>query len=446
MNTTIFILYILMVLLVTYYYRIKQKRPDSESFLVSNRNLGVFDVAFSSAAGVFTAAGVLFAFGITIAFGFPGWGIMISFFLAPLVLGLFAPYFYQIAREKKLHTLSDLIRERFGIYSEKIYAIITVLFMFGWMIAAFNINIALLQRFLSINSFIASIISFSIVIIYLNVGGFRSIIKTDKLQFLVMVLFSLVLVFFVKNPVPISETIHISKWFSGAFWIFAPVFFWGNIANTAAWQPIIAAKDKKTARNGAFLAVILGFLFYGPIIWLSSTFARDLPGVGPNVALFEGIGTLFPSFLTPLLFIALYAAMMSTLDTSLFYTASNTVKNLIPRRFTRSLNEVSLIKLFLILFTIIAISLSFFITGFVEFTIAVFPIIGITAFPLYFSLLARLPDKATALIMLVGLVSFIYIFIFPPVNFLWNIFPALITGLGIIILFTYTRLKFNNFR
>ena len=144
MNTIIFIIYILVVLSVTYYYRIKQKRPDAESFLVSNWDLGVFEVAFSSAAGVFTAAGVLFAFGVTIAFGFPGWGIMIAFFLAPFVLGLFAPYFYQIIRDKKLHTLSDLIRERFGIYSEKVYATITVLFMFGWMIAAFNINISLL--------------------------------------------------------------------------------------------------------------------------------------------------------------------------------------------------------------------------------------------------------------------------------------------------------------
>lgn len=440
-NTTIFVLYVLIVFLVTYYYRIKQKKPDSESFLVSNRNLGVFEVAISSAAGIFTAAGVLFAFGVTIAFGFPGYGIMIAFFFAPLVLGLFAPYFYQIIRDKKLHTLSDLIRERFGIYSEKVYAAITVLFMFGWMIASFNINIALLQRFLNINSLIASIISFSVVIIYLNVGGFKSIIKTDKLQFLVMILFSFVLVFFIKDPVPVSETIRISEWFSGAFWIFAPVFFWGNIANTAAWQPIIAAKDKKTARNGAFLAVILSFLFYGPIIWLSSTFARDLPGVGPNVALFEGIGLLFPSFLTPLLFIALYAAMMSTLDTSLFYTASNTVKNLIPKKVIRLKDEVSLIKLFLILFTIVAISFSFLIEGFVEFTIAVFPIIGITAFPLYFSLFTKLPDKPITLIMLIGLISFIYIFLFPPNNFLWNIVPALVTGFGIIILFTYKHFK-----
>lgn len=444
LNTTVFIVYVLIVFLFTYYHRIKQKRPDSENFLVGNRNLGIFEVAFSSVAGTFTAAGVLFAFGVAIAFGFPGYGIMIAFFLSPLILGLFAPYFYQIFREKKLHTLSDLIRERFGIYSEKIYATITVLFMFGWMIASFNINIALLERFLNINSLLASIISFSIVIIYLNMGGFKSIIKTDKLQFFVMILFSFVLILFIKNPVPVSETIRISEWFSGAFWIFAPVFFWANIANTAAWQPIIAAKDKKTARNGAFLSVLLGFLFYGPIIWLSSTFARDLPGIDPNVALFEGIGVLFPSFLTPLLFIALYAAMMSTLDTSLFYTASNTVKNLIPKKFIKSMDEVSLIRLFLVLFTVVAISFSFLIEGFVEFTIAVFPIIGITAFPLYFSLFTKLPDKVTSLVMLAGLISFIYIFLFPPENFLWNMFPALLTGLGIVIIFLHKSFRSHN--
>lgn len=445
MNTIIFILYTLVVFSVTYYYRIKQeKRLSTETYLVDDRKLGMWEVAFSSSAAVFTSAGVLFAFGLAIAFGMPGYGIMVAFLLSPLFLAIFAPYFHKIAKEKNILTLSDLIRKRFGVYSEKIYAFISVAFMFGWMIGAFKMNITLLEMFLNIDKYVATVISFAIVIVYLTVGGFRAIVKTDKLQFLVMLSFSLILIFFIKNPVPVAEIINIPAWFSGAFWLFAPVFFWGNIANTAAWQPVIAAKDRGTARKALLISVILGFLFYGPIIWLSSTFARDLPGIDPNLALFEGIGQLFPVFLTPLLFIAVYAAMMSTLDTSLFYTASNTVNNLLPEKIKKIKNEVYLIKLFLVLFAVIAILSSFYIKGFVEFTIAIFPIIGITAFPLFFGVFTKLPDKAVALAMLVGLAIFFYLFSFPPENQLWNMLPALTTGLVIILLATHKYFKNNN--
>jgi len=136
--------------------------------------------------------------------------------------------------------------------------------------------------------------------------------------------------------------------------------------------------------------------------------------------------------------------MMSTLDTSLFYTASNTVKNLLPEKIKKRKNEVDLIKLFLILFAIIAILSSFYIKGFVEFTIAIFPIIGITAFPLFFGVFTKLPDKLVAIAMLIGLASFFYLFFFPPENQLWNMFPALSTGFVIILLAVHKYLKRHN--
>jgi len=192
MNIIIFVLYIAIVFSFTYYYRIRQTaKISNETYLVSNRELGMWEVAFSSSAAVFTSAGVLFAFGLAIAFGMPGYGIMIAFLLSPLFLAIFAPRLHKIARERNVLTLSDLIKSRFGLYSEKVYAFISVAFMFGWMIGAFNINIMLLEKFLDIDKYIATIISFAIVIAYLTIGGFKAIVKTDKLQFLVMLSFSL---------------------------------------------------------------------------------------------------------------------------------------------------------------------------------------------------------------------------------------------------------------
>jgi len=245
-NIFIFILYILIVFSVTYYYRIKRKNKlNTETYLVSNRELGIWDVAFSSSAAVFTSAGVLFAFGLAIAFGLPGYGIMVAFLLSPLFLAIFAPYFHKIAKENNILTLSDLIRKRFGLYSEKIYAFISVAFMFGWMVGAFNMNIALLEKFLDIDKYLATTISFTIVILYLTVGGFRAIIKTDKLQFLIMLSFSLILMFFIKDPVPVAETINIPTWFSGTFWLFAPVFFGGTSLILQLGNQLLPPKTKE---------------------------------------------------------------------------------------------------------------------------------------------------------------------------------------------------------
>jgi SSS family solute:Na+ symporter len=447
MNIFIFFLYILVVFSLTYFFRIKkEKKLNTKTYLVSNRKLGMWEVAFSSSAAVFTSATIFFAFGLVTAFGMPGYGIMTIFLLTPLLLAFFAPYFHKIVVKKNILTFSDFFRVQYGGKTEKIFALISVLLTFSWIVASFNINITLLEKFLEIDKYIATIISFSIVIIYLIIGGFIAIVKTDQLQFIIMLLFSITISFFIKNPVPISETIDIPAWFSGIFWLFAPVFFWSNIASPSAWQPVIAAKNKKAARNGLLISVILGLCFYFPLMWLSFTFARDLPGVDHNLVLFEGIGNLFPDFLTPILFIGTYSAMISTLDTSLFYTASNTINNLLPRNFTKKIKKVKLIKISIIFFSITAIIGSFYIQGFVEFILAITPIIGITAFPFFIAMFIKLPDKATCLAIILGLICFIYLFFFPPQNFLWNTLPALVTGFIMILLIIYKLTKKNNIK
>ncbi|MBD3252988.1 hypothetical protein GF386_04605 [Candidatus Pacearchaeota archaeon] len=442
MNLAIFIIYILAILSIVYLYRIKSKhRYDESEYLVSNRKIGVWGVAFSSLAATITAAGVLFAFGVTILYGKASYGIHIAYFFQLAIMALFAPFLYKVLKNSEAPTLSNFFRKRFGKYTEKSYALISTIFMFGLVVGTFSINIQLLETFLGMGKYMATIISFAIVIFYLFIGGFKAVVQTDKLQFLVMILFSISLVFFIQDPVSFTSTVDIPNWFSGAFWILFPVFFFSNIANVATWQPIIAAKNEKVAQKGLIISSFLSMIFFIPIIWASFTFARELTNADPNTALFQGMNLVFPETVIPFLFIMVYATAMSTLDTSLFYTSTNTVRNLLPKKLKFSIKDVSLIKIFLFVFSLLAIALSFFVPGFVTLILSLFPMIGITAFPLFLGLFTRIPDKYTTFSMLTGLLVFIYLLISPPENYLWNVAPALVTGVIMILYLPYKIIR-----
>lgn len=442
MNTILFLIYVVVLFTLAYYFRTSGK--SESGYLVSNRNLTTYEVGFSAVASTFTATGVLFAFGTVIAFGTGSYGIFIAMFLTIALMSIWAPKIWHWAKKEQILTLSELFKHRFGPLSEKMFAIISIILQFSFLVGSFSISITLLDRMLGLGQLNAAIVSFGIVIAYIAIGGFKAIVKTDQFQYLVMLLFVFVITLSINNPVPVAKVIDIPGWFSGTFLVLAPVFFWANIANPNTWQPVIAARSAISARRGLLLATVLGFLFYGPIIWLAATFAVEFPYSNPNEVLFEGIGKLFDSALAPLLLIALYAAMMSTLDTALFYCATNTVRNILPSKITERFGLISPTRFLTVLFAIVAVSGSFLIDGFIEFVLATFPIMGVAAFPLVVGLFWRASDIAVGFSMIIGTLAFFYLFFFPPENYLWNMSPALLTGFILIATQSFIKLTLNS--
>ena len=191
---------------------------------------------------------------------------------------------------------------------------------------------ALLQQFLGLPALLATLLGISFSVIYVAVSGFRAVVRTDALQMALMFIgFSLLLLAALKNCGGLSglwgalPASHLS-WDGGLGW--QAVFVWYLIAfqtvvEPAFYQRVFAARSPQTARSGVLVSVLL----WGAFDFLSITSALAARVLHPDLAdPLTAYPTLAASVLSPwaaaVFTVALFAIVMSTLDSYLFLSAS----------------------------------------------------------------------------------------------------------------------------
>ena len=169
-----------------------------------------------------------------------------------------------------------------------------------------------------------------ITLAYVLLGGFKAVVRTDLLQFGVMVLVFIVLVplhvdvgeleleFNIGSPGPLRGA---SFYLSGV----AGLFVGADI-----WQRVYSAGSRRVARNSLFLSAAV-WLVLGACLVLLGIAAHGTLGVTAEDALFYGLFELLPTDLAGVATVALLAALMSTIDTEVFLLASSAAKDFVAR-------------------------------------------------------------------------------------------------------------------
>jgi sodium/proline symporter len=110
----------------------KKARESEENFWVAGRFMGTFTGAFAIFADVATASSVIGIVGLTYKFGVPFAAMVAAAFTLQFPLAL-----YLVAkplRDRKLFTLGDFFKDRFGKGPHGIYSILTFIFMSAYVI------------------------------------------------------------------------------------------------------------------------------------------------------------------------------------------------------------------------------------------------------------------------------------------------------------------------
>ena len=165
---------------------------------------------------------------------------------------------------------------------------------------------------------------------YVYRGGFRSVVLTDKIQFILMfcgflVLFA-ALIYNIDSPQKIWSALpdghrrwngelplqEIIVWFFIASWTFIDPGF---------HQRVSAAKTKRIARNGILISIIFWFIFDMLTLW-SGLYAKVmLKGIMPLDAYPEIAKLVLDPFFYGFFVISLLAIVMSTADSFTFISA-----------------------------------------------------------------------------------------------------------------------------
>ncbi len=361
-------LYFLLILFVGIYSARKQ---SSDDYLIASRSLNAAvgtTTIFSSELG----AGVILTYiALVYLYGLGAIWYFIGAAFGYLVFYFFALKIKTLADEKKYYTMPDFFFDKMGPFSGYLVTLIVFLIMFGWVVVNFTGGATLISQYTEIRYETSILVMGVIILIYLFIGGFKSVVATDVIQSIGISLFfvlMLYLLFFSGQPVRLEELtfssipiFDIISFFLAGFLI--------PLGSPELWQRVYAIKDRKQLKKSmvyasfSYIAIGVVLLFIGLVI------RSRITDLNPDTALIVGFSQLLPAGMAGLSVIILYSAITSSADTYLFTSnASLNQDFLLKAGFIRKENLLKVMKVLMVLLTLLGMALSILIRGIVETT------------------------------------------------------------------------------
>jgi len=282
-----------------------------------------------------------------------GWGIA-WLLLAPMAVALsavawiwVAPRLRRFTRALDSLTIPDFIGFRFGSDRARMAAAAIVLFAsFFYMTAVFKGIGNLLEVFLEIPYEASIVIVFFIVMAYTMVGGFISVVKTDSVQGVVMIVAAVLLfsgtvqaaggVTALPRLRFDAEAYHLLEWDAAHPLVYVlGVMLAGTLkflAEPRQLSRFYALEDDRAARTGVWVSTASFALVYALLVPIGM-YARLVLGDGvettdqvvPQLLTTPGV---FSAGASAFLLVAMVAAAMSSLDSVLLVMASTAERDL----------------------------------------------------------------------------------------------------------------------
>lgn len=304
---------------------------SSEDFLIGGRSMRALPIAASIVAliggGYLGAlAAISFVYGIGVL-----WytlGNMFGFVL----LMLLAPRIREEADKRSFLTMADYFHDRFNRMTGGLVSIIVYGAFVSLLATQFIVGGAVFSGLFDVRSESAVLAMGVYTALYLLLGGFRAVVRTDMLQLAIMVAVFLVALPLSMNAEGLMRTLRI-----GAAMVeplpplliasFVVTGTTGMIAAADTWTRIYAAGSASIARRAVSMAAIV-WLMFGLSLFVLGLMARvESPDGAAEDAFLTGLSSAFPGMLGGLAATAILAALMSSVDTQLFLLSTSAAKD-----------------------------------------------------------------------------------------------------------------------
>jgi len=282
--------------------------------------------------------------------------------------------------------------------------------------APYILTLGLVIQFFTGLNFWTSVLTGTLFsLIYVGRSGFHSVVRTDKLQFVLMFSGFLLLIWHLDQNVqslsgiwPLLDELHrdpfgdlpwqkILVWFFIASWTFVDPGF---------HQRCAAARSAKTARNGILISVFF-WLIFDSLTMISGLYAFLLIPESDPLLSFPNLAWSFLSpFARGIFFTGLLAIVMSTIDSYGFISAVTLGRDFLPKVSSFRFTEKAFIRIGLLITAFLALVLVFLIPSVVGLWYTIgslfLPVLLIPVIGSYYSFF-RLPSKSVLILMILTL-------------------------------------------
>ncbi len=252
---------------------------------------------------------------------------------------IFAVFFARRVRDTGTYSIPDQL---YQIYDRKTGLLGSVLVFFNSSPAPYLLMLAVLVQVVTGWSFFLCLAIGALTsLFYVYAGGFRAVVRTDLLQFVLMFGgFFLLLLFLIPTygifPF-LSDTLpplHLTLT-GGNSWQYILVWFFialWTLVSPQFHQFTLSAKSPRTARNGIMLSVLFWFVF-DTATTLAGLYARALlPDIAaPSMAYPLLAEAVLPSAAKGIFYIGMLATVMSTTDGLTFIAALTVGRDILAR-------------------------------------------------------------------------------------------------------------------
>jgi solute:Na+ symporter, SSS family len=269
-------------------------------------------------------------------FGISNWLVFgVPYYLAAL---LFAFWLAARVRRSNLLSIPDQLTKTYGAAAGRVGALLILLLAVP---AAYVLMLGeLLGVYLGMPLTLAVVAGTAFTVVYVLFGGFRSVVDTNVLQFVLM---------YVAFAVVLPVAVHAAGGFS-ALWHALPashrswdgglgaqaVLVWYFIALQTLVEPTFyqrcyAAESPQVARRGVLVSVAFWVLFDFLTTFTGLAARVLLPNLGDPVLAYPALGRLvLPPLANGLFAVGLFATVMSTAHSYLFLAAATIGHDLVP--------------------------------------------------------------------------------------------------------------------
>lgn len=335
------LLVLYLVLLVYVSLRLSRKIKSLEGFFLASRSLPAGLVYFSIVASWVGASSVLVSVDEAYHRGISSLWVM----GVPAILTAFgfALVLARPIRRLDIVSLPDLVEMRYGKVVRHLAAALIVWYMVvlsaSQMVAIGNFLKVLLNK-----SYLEALcLGTAVVLLYAVVGGFLSVVVTDAFQFFFLLSGLLGLLFYLLGETSVMAVARMTSQMGkeGYFSFFPDLgknllivlsFVCAWTISPIVWQRIQAARDERHARLGLLASAGTFLGIYGMLAFIGILAVGVVPeGIEENPILSELVLSHTGEILGMILFLAIVAAIMSTMDTAINTGALSLTRDIYQR-------------------------------------------------------------------------------------------------------------------
>ena len=416
LDYSIIVVYLVILLALGFWRRVNSS-GDSAELILGGRLLTL--PAFIASLVSTWYGGILGVGEYSYRYGLSNWIVFgLPYYLAAFI---FAIFLARKARESRVTTIPEKLA---NVYGEKTALAGSFIIYFMTVPAAYILMLGVLGEKLFGWPLWLGILAGSLFsVIYVFSGAFKSVVRTDILQFALMFIgFAVLLAMLVSryggfeyldSNLPASHLTWSggnSHWYIASWYVIALA----TLIEPAFFQRCYAARTPAIARNGIFISIACWAVF-DFLTTFCGLYARAvLPNLSDPVASYPALAVqVLPTGLLGLFALTLLATVMSTVDSYSFLAASTFGNDIIPRLLKRRKHSVIYFtRIGLFISTVMAVVLALFFRSVVDIW-HIFGSIGTPALllPVFISFVSKKkmpPGYALTSIIVCGLVSLLW--------------------------------------